>query len=67
MRLQSLAVEAQLAPFGAAQYYRQGLVTKILIDGPDSESILLKLGVPKSAIEAFGHALRNTHVLRQGC
>ena len=22
-------------PFAAAQYYRQGLVTKILIDGPD--------------------------------
>ena len=48
-------------PFAAAQYYRQGLVTKILIDGPDSEAILLKLGVPESAIEAFGHALRNTH------
>jgi uncharacterized SAM-binding protein YcdF (DUF218 family) len=48
-------------PFAAAQYYRQGLVTKILIDDPDSEAVLLKLGTPQNAIEAFGHALRNTH------
>ena len=47
--------------FAAAQYYWQGLVTKILIDGPDSEAVLLKLGIPESAIETFGHALRNTH------
>jgi uncharacterized SAM-binding protein YcdF (DUF218 family) len=48
-------------PFAAAQYYREGLVTKILIDEPDSEAVLLKLGTPGNAIEAFGHALRNTH------
>jgi uncharacterized SAM-binding protein YcdF (DUF218 family) len=48
-------------PFAAAQYYREGVVTKILIDEPDSKAVLLKLGTPESAIEAFGHALRNTH------
>jgi len=48
-------------PFAAAQYYRQGWATKILVDGPDSEVVLLKLGIPESAIENFGHALGNTH------
>jgi uncharacterized SAM-binding protein YcdF (DUF218 family) len=48
-------------PFAAAQYYRQGWVTKILVDEPDSKAVLLKLGVPESAIETFGHALDNTH------
>lgn len=48
-------------PFAAAQYYRQGWVTKILVDELDSKAALLKLGVPESAIEIFGQALRNTH------
>jgi uncharacterized SAM-binding protein YcdF (DUF218 family) len=48
-------------PFAAAQYYRQGWVAKILVDEPDSKAVLLKLGVPESAIETFGHALDNTH------
>jgi uncharacterized SAM-binding protein YcdF (DUF218 family) len=48
-------------PFAAAQYYRQGWVTKILVDEPNSEAVLLKLGIPESAIETFGHALDNTH------
>jgi uncharacterized SAM-binding protein YcdF (DUF218 family) len=48
-------------PFAAAQYYRQGWVTKILVDEPDSKAVLLKLGVPESAIEIFGQALGNTH------
>src|ERR1700757_193097 len=48
-------------PFAAAQYYRQGWVTKILVDEPDSKAVLLKLGTPESAIEIFGHALSNTH------
>jgi len=48
-------------PFAAAQYYRRGLVRKILVDGPDSEAILLSLGIPASAIEIFGSELRNTH------
>jgi len=64
-------------PFAAAQYYRQGLVQKILVSNgrqrlaatPDvvmsdvavTEGILVKLGVPTSAIETFGSDLRNTH------
>ena len=48
-------------PFAAAQYYRYGLVKKVLVDGSDSEAVLLTLGTPASAIETFGNALRNTH------
>jgi uncharacterized SAM-binding protein YcdF (DUF218 family) len=57
-------------PFAAAQYYRQGLVKKVLVSNaggvsmPDvaaTEGILLKLGVPASAIETFGNDLGNTH------
>src|SRR5215831_6487426 len=60
-------------PFAAAQYYRQGLVRKILIsnarqgpaeklgvvmsDTAASEAVLVKLGTPASAIETFGHDL----------
>jgi hypothetical protein len=47
--------------FAAAQYYRQGLVKKILIDLPASEAVLLELGIPSSAIETFGNDLGNTH------
>jgi DUF218 domain len=57
-------------PFAAAQYYREGLVEKILVSNaggvsmPDvaaTKGILLKLGVPASAIEIFGNDLGNTH------
>jgi uncharacterized SAM-binding protein YcdF (DUF218 family) len=48
-------------PFAAAQYYKQSLVTKILVDDPDSKTVLLKIGVPASAIETFGYNLKNTH------
>jgi uncharacterized SAM-binding protein YcdF (DUF218 family) len=64
-------------PFAAAEYYRQGLVKKILLSdarvGPAenigvmpsqveaTRDILLKLGVPSSAIETFGSDLANTH------
>jgi uncharacterized SAM-binding protein YcdF (DUF218 family) len=48
-------------PLAAAQYYRQGLVKKILVDLPASEAVLLELGIPGSAIETFGNDLRNTH------
>lgn len=63
-------------PFAAAKYYKEGLVKKILVsktyEGPAeklgavvpeavaSREILLKLGVPASAIETFGPS-RNTH------
>ena len=64
-------------PFAAAQYYRQGLVKRILVsngrqspaekrglgmsDVAVTEGILQKLGVPASAIETFGNDLGNTH------
>jgi uncharacterized SAM-binding protein YcdF (DUF218 family) len=55
-------------PFAAAKYYRQGLVKKILVsnghESPEvalTEEVLFKFGVPASAIETFGNALRNTH------
>src|SRR5262249_32140929 len=48
-------------PFAAAQYYRQGWVTKILVDEPNSKAVLLKLGVPESTIKTFGQGLDNTH------
>ena len=63
-------------PFAAADYYRRGLVGKILISniGPkpserlgvlashveQNRKVLLKLGVPESAIEPFGNDLSNT-------
>jgi uncharacterized SAM-binding protein YcdF (DUF218 family) len=57
-------------PLAAAEYYRQGLVKKILIsghlekwqtlDGLD-RAVLLKLGVPETAIETFGTAQSNTY------
>jgi hypothetical protein len=64
-------------PVAAAQYYRQGLVKKILVsNGRQSsaekldvttsevaltEGVLVRLGVPASAIETFGNDLENTH------
>jgi uncharacterized SAM-binding protein YcdF (DUF218 family) len=48
-------------PFGAAQYYRQGWVTKILVNEPGSKAVLLKVGIPESEIEYFGQGLANTH------
>jgi len=47
--------------FAAAEYYRRGLVKKILIDIPESEAALLELGIPGSAIETFGSGLKNTY------
>ena len=64
-------------PFAAAEYYRRGLVKKILVsNGRQSpaekldlrtsevartEGVLRELGVPASAIETFGDDLGNTH------
>jgi uncharacterized SAM-binding protein YcdF (DUF218 family) len=64
-------------PLAAAEYYRQGLVKKILVsNGRQSpaekldvrtsevaltERVLVKLGVPASAIETFGNELGNTY------
>lgn len=64
-------------PFAAAAYYRQGLVGKILLSGigagpaeklgarrshvDANRNVLLKLGVPDSAIEPLGANLTNTY------
>ena len=64
-------------PFAAADYYKQGLVGKILLSNVGSSpaeqigvlnaqadierAILLKLGVPAPAIETFGSDLTNTY------
>jgi uncharacterized SAM-binding protein YcdF (DUF218 family) len=64
-------------PFAAAAYYRQGLVTKILVTNIGSSPaerlgvlqshveanrrVLLKLGVPDAAIENIGSNLSNTY------
>jgi uncharacterized SAM-binding protein YcdF (DUF218 family) len=64
-------------PFAAAAYYQQGLVRKVLISNIGSSSaeqlgvlqshveanrqVLLKLGVPETAIEPFGDRLSNTY------
>jgi uncharacterized SAM-binding protein YcdF (DUF218 family) len=64
-------------PFAAAEYYRTGLAKKILVvDLPFDKlerlgvlpshtalnrSVLVKLGVPETAIEVFGSRLTNTY------
>jgi uncharacterized SAM-binding protein YcdF (DUF218 family) len=66
----------EVRPFAAADLYRQGLVDKVLIsnNGKDraaligavqghtdaNQQVLLKLGVPESAIETFGLDNQNT-------
>lgn len=64
-------------PFAAARYYKEGLVKKVLVsndrvgaaarlgvvksDAAANREVLLKLGVPDSAIETFGSGLASTH------
>jgi uncharacterized SAM-binding protein YcdF (DUF218 family) len=64
-------------PFAAADYYRRGLVRKILISNVRSSraeqlgvlsshvaanrNVLLRLGVPEDAIELFGEGLSNSY------
>jgi uncharacterized SAM-binding protein YcdF (DUF218 family) len=54
----------QTRPPVAADLYRRGLATKVLVshpsDYPLNRAALVKLGVPASAIEAFGKANTNT-------
>ena len=54
----------QTRPPVAADLYRRGLASKVLVshwsDCPLNRAALLKLGVPASAIEAFGNANTNT-------
>lgn len=67
----------EIRPFAAAEYYRRGLVRKIVIANIGSSraerlgvlashveanrQVLLKLGVPATAIETFGEGLSNTY------
>src|SRR2546426_12403079 len=71
-----LGGNSQTRPREAAELYRQGLANKVLVSrtgrlgqsapgvGPSdcelNRAALLKLGVPDSAIEAFGKASANT-------
>jgi uncharacterized SAM-binding protein YcdF (DUF218 family) len=64
-------------PFAAADYYRRGLVPKILVSNIGSSpaerlgvlqphvkanvEVLRKLGVPETAVEAFGSDLKDTY------
>jgi uncharacterized SAM-binding protein YcdF (DUF218 family) len=63
-------------PFAAAKYYHQGLVPKILVSSARTSpserlgvstsqtelnrAVLLRLGVPETSIEIFGHELSST-------
>ena len=67
----------EVRPFAAARYYQQGLVKRVLLSNvraspaeklgilmshvEANRQVLLKLGVPDSAIELFGDDLANTH------
>jgi uncharacterized SAM-binding protein YcdF (DUF218 family) len=59
-----LGGNSQTRPPVAADLYRRGLANKVLISHPSdyqfNHAALLKLGVPASAIEAFGKANTNT-------
>jgi uncharacterized SAM-binding protein YcdF (DUF218 family) len=67
----------QTRPFAAATYFQRGIVPKILISAARTEptetlgiapsqtelnrGVLVKLGVPQTAIEVFGDQLSNTY------
>jgi len=59
-----LGGNSQTRPPVAADLYRRGLASKVLVshwsDCPLNRAALLKLGAPTSAIEAFGKANTNT-------
>ena len=59
-----LGGNSQTRPPAAAELYRRGLANKVLVshwsDSQRNRAALLKLGVPTSAIEAFGKANTNT-------
>jgi uncharacterized SAM-binding protein YcdF (DUF218 family) len=67
---------AETRPFAAAEYYKNGLIKKILVSNVHpgkaemlfdasptgwNRNVLLKLGVPETAIEVFGSNLSNTY------
>src|SRR6476646_5953914 len=69
-----LGGQIEVRPFVAAELYKRGLVTKVLVsqvaatrssgDVPGhselNRQLLVKLGIPETAIEMFGEASRNT-------
>jgi uncharacterized SAM-binding protein YcdF (DUF218 family) len=59
-----LAGNSQTRPPAAADLYRRGLANKVLVsywsDCQLNRTALLKLGVPASAVEAFGKVATNT-------
>jgi uncharacterized SAM-binding protein YcdF (DUF218 family) len=58
-----LGGNSQTRPPVAADLYQRGLAQKVLVSHSDydlNRAALLKLGIPASAIEAFGQANRNT-------
>jgi len=69
-----LGGQIEVRPFVAAELYKRGLVTKVLVsqvaatrssgDIPGhselTRQLLVKLGIPETAIEMFGEASRNT-------
>jgi uncharacterized SAM-binding protein YcdF (DUF218 family) len=48
-------------PYAAAQLYRRGFASRILVDEPDNAKTLLGLGIPPQFIEVFGRDLKNTY------
>lgn len=59
-----LGGNSQTRPLVAAELYHRGLANRVLVSHPSDFQLncvaLLKLGVPASAIEAFGKENRNT-------
>jgi uncharacterized SAM-binding protein YcdF (DUF218 family) len=58
-----LGGNSQTRPPVAADLYRRGVADKVLVSDSDyqlNRAALLKLGIPASAIEAFGKANKNT-------
>jgi uncharacterized SAM-binding protein YcdF (DUF218 family) len=48
-------------PYAAAELYRKGLVTRILVDEERNRRLILDLNVPAEAVDVFGTGLKNTH------
>lgn len=47
--------------YAAAQLYREGWVSQILVDEDENREILLNLNTPPHAVMMFGRGLRNTY------
>jgi len=47
--------------YAAAELYRTGFVTRILLNDDDGRKLVLSLGIPEHVIEVFGSGLQNTY------